>query len=153
MNFSGPLYKLLLGKKGEVADLVTQTRRLRQLTRLVRAELDSGLADHCQIAGFRPPALTLVADTPAWASRLRFRSKSLSLQLKRKYKEFQRLEYIEVRISPARLQPRTEPPAARRISRAAADNIMAMAQSIGDDPLREALLKLARHASDGEENR
>lgn len=152
MNFSGPLYKLLLGKKGEVADLVTQTRRLRQLTRLVRTELEGGLAGHCQVAGFRPPALTLVADSPAWATRLRFQSKPLVRQLKRKYKEFQALEYIEVRIYPSRLQPKSPPPPARRISRAAADNIVAMAESIGDEPLREALLKLARHASDGEDN-
>lgn len=152
MNFSGPLYKLLLGKKGEVADLVTQTRQLRHLTRLLNNELDTGLTGHCQVAGFRPPALVIVANSPAWATRLRFQSRTLVQQLKRKYKEFQKLEYIEVRIFPSRLQPRTPPQPPRRISRRATETIVAMAESIEDAPLKEALLKLARHSGANEEN-
>ncbi|MCG6886195.1 MAG: DUF721 domain-containing protein [Proteobacteria bacterium] len=132
--------------------MVTQTRRLGHLTRLLRSELDSALANHCQVASFRPPALAIVADSPAWATRLRFQGKTLAQQLKRKHKEFQRLEYIEVRIYPSRLQPRSAPPSPRRISHAAASNIISVAESLDDTPLKEALLRLARHAGSKNKN-
>ena len=66
MNFSGPLYKVLLGKKGEVEHLVTQTNELKHLTRLLQAELNPSLATHCQVARLTPPQLTVVVDSPAW---------------------------------------------------------------------------------------
>ena len=147
MNFSGPLYKFLLGKKGDVAHLVTQGRELQRLTRLLQKELDPSLAPHCRIGRFAPPQLTIVVDSPAWSTRLRFQSAGLIRQLHKKYKEFQGVSDIEVKIYPARLQRRERPAAPRQISPAAAEDITQMANSLDNPNLKQALLRLASRAN------
>lgn len=148
MDISGPLYKLLLGKKGDVADLVTEARRLSRLTRLLQNELDSALAPHCQVTRLAPPELTILTDSPVWATRLRLHASVLAKQLHEKYIEFQKVEYIEVKVYPSRHETPDPEPLPRQISSEAANSIIAMAQSLEDEPLKEALLKLAKHASE-----
>ena len=147
MNFSGPLYKVLLGKKGEVEHLVTQTRELKQLTRLLQAELDPSLAPHCHIARLTPPQLTIVVDSPAWSTRLRFQSTSLLRQLAKKHHVFHGVTNVEIKIYPARLQRRAPPSVPRHISPAAAALITDMANSIDDSGLKQALLRLASRSN------
>lgn len=143
MNFSGPLYKVLLGKKGEVEHLVTQTNQLKRLTRLLQAELNPSLASHCHVASLAPPHLTIVVDSPAWSTRLRFQSATLLRQLARKHPIFQDVSHIEIKIYPARLQRRAPPSIPRHITPAAAEVITDMANSIDDPELKQALLRLA----------
>ena len=147
MNFSGPLYKYLLGKKGEVARLVTQGRELQQLTRLLHKVLDPSLATHCRVGRFAPPQLTVVVDSPAWASRLRFQSNGLIRQLNKKFKEFNGISSIETKIYPVRLPRRESPVIRRQISPAAAESLTQMANSIDDPGLKRALLRLASRAN------
>ncbi len=146
MNFSGSLYKFLLGKKGEVAQLVTQGRHLQRLTRLLQNELDPALAPHCYIGALTPPQLTIVVDSPAWSTRLRFQSASLIRQINKKYKEFQGVNHIEIKIYPARVQRRAPPPVPRLISPSAAKGITQMANSLDNPNLKQALLRLASRA-------
>lgn len=143
MNFSGPLYKVLLGKKGEVEHLVTQTNELKRLTRLLQAELNPSLAPHCQVARLKPPHLTIVVDSPAWSTRLRFQSTGLLRQLAKKHHIFHGVTDIEIKIYPARLQRRIPPSVTRHISPGAATVISDMANSIDDPELKQALLRLA----------
>lgn len=146
MNFSGPLYTYLLGKKGDLAQLVTQGRELQWLTKLLQKELDPSLAPHCRVGGLALPRLIVVVDSPAWSSRLRFQSSGLIRQLNKKYKEFQGISRIEVKIYPVRLPRRESPSIRRRISPAAAEGITQMANSIDDPNLKRALLRLASRA-------
>lgn len=146
MNFSGSLYKFLLGKKGEVAQLVTQGRHLQRLTRLLQNELDPALAPHCCVGGLAPPQLTIVVDSPAWSTRLRFQSTGLIRQINKKYKEFQGVSRIDIKIYPARVQRRTPPPVPRLISPGAAKSITQMANSLDNPNLKQALLRLASRA-------
>ena len=147
MNFSSPLYKVLLGKKGEVEHLVTQTNELKRLTRLLQAELNPSLAPHCHVARLTPPQLTIVVDSPAWSTRLRFQSPALLRQLTRKHQIFQGVTHIEIKIYPARLQRRAPPSAPRHISPDAATVITDMAGSIDDPGLKQALLRLASRSN------
>ena len=146
MNFSGPLYKYLLGKKGDLAQLITQGRELQRLTTFLQNELDPSLAPHCRVAGLALPRLIIVVDSPAWSSRLRFQSSGLIRQLNKKYKVFQGISSIEVKIYPARLPRRESPSIRRRISPAAAEGITQMANSINEPNLKRALLRLASRA-------
>ena len=147
MNFSGPLYKVLLGKKGEVEHLVTQTRELKQLTRLLQAELNPSLAPHCHVARLAPPQLTIVVDSPAWSTRLRFQSASLLRQLTKKHQVFQSVTNIEIKIYPARVHRPAPPSVPRHISSSAAAVISDMANSIDDPDPKQALLRLASRSN------
>lgn len=152
MNFSSPLYKVLLGKKGEVEHLVTQTNELKRLTRLLQAELNPSLAPHCHVARLTPPQLTIVVDSPAWSTRLRFQSPALLRQLARKHQIFQGVTHIEIKIYPARLQRRAPPSAPRHISPDAATVITDMANSVDDPGLKQALLRLASRSNKSTSN-
>lgn len=152
MNFSSPLYKVLLGKKGEVEHLVTQTNELKRLTRLLQAELNPSLAPHCHVARLAPPHLTVVVDSPAWSTRLRYQSTGLMRQLAKKHHIFQNVTDIEIKIYPARLQRRAPSSVPRHISSSAATVITDMANSIDDPGLKQALLRLASRSSKPPQN-
>ena len=151
MNISRALYKFLQGKKGEVAQLVTHTRFLQHLTRLLRQHLDSTLAGHVQVSDYTPFRLAVAVDSPAWATRLRFQRPALVKQLKQIHGEFQSLEEIDIVILPVRQAPPEPPPAKREISARSAAGIRAMAGSVEDGPLREALLRLASRGDGGKD--
>jgi hypothetical protein len=146
MNFADPLYKVLVRKKGDVAELVTQSRQRQHLTRLLQSALDPALAPHAWVARLEPPVLVIVVDTPALASRLRYLGPGLARQLSRKHKEFQSVGKIELRIAPARLQPRKPEPIVRHLGPEAVSSLTAMANSLEDAPLKSALLRLASRA-------
>jgi hypothetical protein len=152
MSFSGPLYKVLHRKKGEVEHLVTQTRELKQFTRLLQAELDPSLAPHCHVAQLTPTQLTIVVDSPAWSTRLRFQATALVRQLAKKHQIFQGLKNIDIKIYPARLQRRAPRSIPRQISSDAAEVITDMANSIDDTGLKQALLRLASRSNKPTEN-
>ena len=147
MSFSGPLYKVLRRKKGEVEHLVTQTRELKQFTRLLQAELDPSLAPHCHVAQLTSTQLTVVVDSPAWATRFRFQATPLLRQLAKKHQVFQSVTNVEVKIYPARLRRRTPTSIPRYISSDAAAVITDMANSIDDTGLKQALLRLASRSN------
>ena len=147
MSFSGPLYKVLRRKKGEVEHLVTQTRELKQFTQLLQAELDPALAPHCHVAQLTPTQLTIVVDSPAWSTRLRFQAATLLRQLSKKHQIFQGVTNIEIKIYPTRLPRPTPISKPRQISTGAATVITDMANSIEDTGLKQALLRLASRSN------
>jgi len=144
MNSPKPLYKLLSGKKSQVADLVTTARNLRRLNLFLASVLDQPLTDHCQIARFEGDLLVLNVDSPVWASRLRYYIPTLLSQLKQNIPYLQGLKTIKITTTPPLPQPAAAPVKQRQISESAADDIQAMADTIADPELREALRRLAR---------
>jgi hypothetical protein len=144
MNSPKPLYKLLTGEKSQVADLVTTARKLRRLNHFLASVLDQPLTNHCQIARFEGDLLVLNADSPVWASRLRYYIPTLLTQLKQNIPDLQGLKTIKITTTPPLPRPVAAPVKQRQISETAADDIQAMADTIADPDLREALLRLAR---------
>ncbi len=57
---------------GVLGELLAHARRLRDLDQRLAACLPADLAPHCRVADYRDESLTLGADSPLWASRLRF---------------------------------------------------------------------------------
>ena len=144
MKSSNPIYKLLRAQKGDVAELVTQARQLGHLSDIVQAMLEPSLADHCQLAHFDGSRMVLVADSPAWAARLRFSVNTLVSQLKQYSNKFHRLSKIEVTVRPQ--LPETPQPVVveRTISVEAAQYIEESAQGIENAELKQALQRLAQ---------
>jgi hypothetical protein len=99
---------------------------------------------HCRVSGMDGDTLVLVADSPAWRSRIHFLGDSI-------IRHFQRLdklaiERVRVRVGPAQppARPRarrsgiTEPPAA------AARALEELATEVDDEVLAASLRRLAR---------
>lgn len=63
-----------------LASLVDRARFLRQLDRDIRAGLPEPLSRHALVANLRGDCLVMLADSPTWATRLRYqRQKVLDL--------------------------------------------------------------------------
>lgn len=145
MNFPKPLHKLLSGEKNQVADLITTARKLCRLNQYILSVLDQPLTDHCQVARFEGDLLVLNTDSPVWASRLRYYIPTLLHELKQNIPDLQGLKTIKITTAPPSPEIEQSIVSERKISDAAASNITAMAESIEDTALREALLRLTRH--------
>lgn len=67
-----PLQKLLEANPQGVARLLAQTRELTALAEVMARGLSPHLLSHCRLANLRGGILVLQADSPVWASRLRY---------------------------------------------------------------------------------
>ena len=106
--------------------------------------LDTSLADHCHLAHFDGSRMVIVADSPAWANRLRFSVDTLLSQLKQYSNRFHRLSKIDVAVRP-NLPEQPQPDVVERlISVQAAQYIEEGAEAIQDSELKQAMQRLAR---------
>jgi hypothetical protein len=60
-----------------LASLVQRARFLRQLDRSIRASLPETLSRHVQVANLRGDCLVMLADSPTWATRLRYQRQAV----------------------------------------------------------------------------
>lgn len=129
--FTGGILPRLLGRQRQLADLQGQLASL----------LPPPLEAHCKLLNLRGTSLILAVDSPLWANRLRFQTRTLLQQLSQ-------LESVTVRTIQVRI--RTEPGPGRekpkRISRISAENARLLEQTahaLKDERLRAALLRVA----------
>lgn len=115
----------------------------RQLLQTIRARLGPPLDAHCLYAALEEGKLTLVTDSPAWASRLRFQTLELTAELSSTQGE---IEACRVRVQPLAVARRAldvERPRAR-ISPATVSLLRQAAEAQGDTELGRALCRLAQ---------
>lgn len=130
----------LLGQ-GPAASLLARARSLASLQDRIRRLLPEPLGAHCTVSNLRRGTLSLTADSPAWAARLRFLAPQLQRQL-----GSDRIRTVRVRVRPAADAPRPGPPARRaRLSAGAGELVERTAARIEHPALRTALRRLAAH--------
>jgi hypothetical protein len=123
--------------------LLTLIDGQRQLLQTIRARLTPPLDAHCLYATLEEGKLTLVTDSPAWASRLRFQAPELTANLGSIQGE---IAACQVRVQPlavARRAPDVARPRAR-ISPATASLLRQAGEAQGDTELGRALCRLAQ---------
>jgi len=141
MNKPLRIDKLLGGSK--YASLLSRARALMILEAQIRELLPAPLNEHCRLLAVRDETLVLAADSPVWASRLRFHAPLLVKQLSglRTVK----LRTVRVRVRPP--EKTTAAPASRRTANrcgaAGTAAIQQAAQTVSDLELKTALLRLA----------
>ena len=143
MNSPRQLYKFLSQKKGDVADLITQTRINQKLSKNLNNLLDPILVDHVSLATIRAQTLVLITPSAAWASRARYFSPVLLQKLQNNSHIFGDIKKIEIQLQPPTQNSTSAPPAPRYVSDSAADCLNATAESIDNEELKAALSRLA----------
>lgn len=111
----------------------------RALLIQVRELLPGDVARHCVAAQLRDQRLTLHADSPVWATRLRYLTAQILGLLQREHPS---LRWIKIKL----VLPHSPPPARPRVARrsdAAAGIIHDSAQDTKQPQLREALQRLS----------
>ncbi|MGZ8217163.1 DciA family protein [Methylomagnum sp.] len=130
--------------KGDIlASLGSQLAEQNRLLQAVQACLPEFLASHCRHCVPKGERLLIYADTPAFASQLRFYGPSLLARLEeitgRRFREFQVRNLLSVMAPPkSKPPPALQPPTSRAVKtlRDGAAN--------SPDEIGEALLRLSR---------
>ena len=132
----------VLRSSGIARNLLSQAQDLQLLLTRVRKHLPPPLEGHCRAALIKKRQLILFADSPAWASRLRYYSRDLKSLLLR---EGMRVERVSIRVMISDTPLQQKRPAVKRLSSDSASLIRQTAEGIGDEDLSAALMRLGRH--------
>ena len=146
MNSPKPLYKYLKRNKDGVADLVTKARFMGKLNQEFLKNIPGPINLHVQLAYINGTKLHVIADSPAWATKLRFMSSHIIPTLKKNIQYFQYVKEMSVSTRPinSKIEKRkvSRP---RYISSEARSCLENMAEGLDNKDLRQALLRLAKH--------
>jgi len=131
------------------AHIRQQVTHLRVLEDALRDCLPADCCSHCRVAGIFGETLLLVADSPAWRSRLHFYSDRIISHFSNLGKS--PVHRVRIRVAAgAGIQP--QPPAPRcdpplRLPAQAAQGFASLARATEDRDLRKALERIAQRAS------
>ncbi len=135
-----PISNLLHGP-GPFRDLIARAERLLAVERLVQAELGE-LGTHCRLANIAGTRLALQADSPAWASRIRYDAPRL-LERLQQYPELARLSAVSISVAPPKASPEKAHGECNPLSDSARSTLRAAAEAVSDQALGDALRRLA----------
>jgi hypothetical protein len=133
---------------GTLTALVDHAKRLSELDRALAPLLGAELACHCRVADFRGGRLVVMADSAAWATRLRYHTPQIRGRLAEAGMTVNDLRFIvrPVTASVAGPDRRRAPPS---LSPDAAHTLESGADAISDGPLSDALRRLAANGKPG----
>ncbi len=131
-------HQILKGSNNILQSLLAQSRELTSIQEIV----DHFVNDQCVVASFKNNDLTLVTHSGALATRIRYRQRNIIAALRRSGLD---VHNLVIKVQPLEFR---EPPAEieRTLSRQSANQLAALADSIDDKPLKQALMRLARHS-------
>lgn len=145
MNFPKPLYKYLSRKNDGVADLVTKARFMGKLNEEFLKNIPSPINLHIHLAHVHGTKLHVIADTPAWASKLRFMSSHIIPTLKKNIQYFQYVKEMSVSTRPmSNKKEKVQKHRVHSISNEAKRCLENMAEGLDNSNLQESLLRLAK---------
>lgn len=130
--------------KGRLAGVIAQSDRLIRINRLLRAYLPPHLQDRARIVAITPQSWIVQTESAAWATRLRYILPGLQRQLSLELK--QAVPELKLRIEPLREARSAEPARRLTLTEQNAELIKGVAQSVNDERLGAALLRLASKA-------
>lgn len=128
------------------AHIVQRVSRLRVLEEALRDCVPAECCAHCRVAGTEGDALLLVADSPAWRSRLHFYSDRIISHFNGLGKSAVQRVRIRVAADSGIDAPRQRRDPPLRMPATTARGFAALAQETEDPALRSALQRLAAHA-------
>lgn len=134
----------IIQKSAHLQKLIQTSHNQQQIFLKIKELLEPKLAVHCISTHYSGQSLKIFTDSPVWASRFRFQSKSLIKQL---YDNHIPVNQLDVKVTPESRPPEPRKHPARRISGLAAKSLFDTADSIADKKLKAALRKLANTAS------
>ena len=131
----------ILRGTGPAGALAAEARILVRVERVVHRILGEESVSHVRAAGLSPNSLTLLADSPAWASVARFRAPDICADVR---SEIPRIRHARVAIMETETPMERRPAAERRsISPSTARVLRSVARSIDNPRLARILIRLA----------
>jgi hypothetical protein len=135
--------KLLISQK-PFAHLGNQLAAQETLLNLVRDFLPAPVDQHCIKAIPHKDVLVLLAESSAWASRLRYLGQDLLQRLKNRQVHFKRIQ-IKISVIPKPSDRKKPLKQARLLTMENAKLLRCLAESMHDEELKLALQRLSQH--------
>lgn len=82
-----------------LSDLLAGAKARIELTQCVTKYLPLAMHDHCWVTTIDDAEMTIVTDSPAWATKLRYLSRDLICKLKQE-PSLPKIRFIKVKVSP-----------------------------------------------------
>lgn len=124
--------------------LVRQAAAHKDLDRFVKSLIDQPLSSHLSLESIRDGVVTLVADSSAWAAKLRYQVPELHRLFGEK-SALSNIHTIRVKVAnPSASAPVRSPSKIRPLSPRTVAALEQSARQAGDPKLREALMRLKR---------
>ncbi len=143
-NQPSSLLALLTNYQSRLGNLYEQTQRIQDFKDKLSEHLGSPLNEHCTLANYKNDLIVMHADSPAWATKLRFSTPDIISYMQREC-HLNTLKTIRVKVVPT-IKKINRTPARRLIlSSKSTKLIRNIANSMTDHNLRNSLLKLTKH--------
>lgn len=132
------------GSADGLRKIVRQAQRLLATDQIIAAFLPENLQSHCQTAQVTATAITIIVDSAAWLTHLRYLKPQLLQQLKTQ-PQCVNLKDIIFRIQPQQMVEAVKipPTHSHRLSADSKELLRSTAEAIHHRELKTALLKLA----------
>lgn len=135
-----PIHNILHQPRSGLEDILAHVRELQNIAAVLEHIMPESLAAHTELANVRGQVLTLIADSPAWATRLRYQREMLIWRLQSELGLTVR--ELQVKVVPRQqVQSRAAP--ARRPQGAPRRHLLQAAGQEVDPELAGALRRLA----------
>lgn len=134
---------ILLGKNSPFKDIVRRASNLKNLSLLVDQFIPAEIKPHYQLANFDNGYLIIIADTSAWATKLRYHSTAIM----RNINDQKKLKIFGVKVKVKKQESKINNPqkqSENKISQNSKKAIANFASTIEDESLRESLLRLSK---------
>lgn len=142
-----PIAKFLTLQRKQSNPLILEAKRLAKVKMIINQSLDSQISEHVEVASLNKNTLTLVTDSPVWATRVRYMQNQILSQL-RKFTFTKYIHKIYIKVRPMdfyenRNQKREN---TLSLSKGSAKKMLQEIDSVKDPALKAALLRLTKHA-------
>lgn len=127
----------------DISRIISHSNSLLKLQSIIRANINPPECDHIYLASVSQDTAILYTDSPAWASKLRFRTQQL-LDIIRKYSEYPDINTIRIKVSPGLFKPEDHETDGK-LSPKTTKFLEEIANNIEDPDLKSALIRLSRN--------
>lgn len=138
----------LLGiKNAKTKSIIAKAKHISQINLIVNQLLGHQLGEHVYASSTNDDQLTLVVDSPVWATRLRYIQSEIINGLK-KFTISKNIDRILIKVRPVEFQQTPKKIVKRKmtISLSSASQMQEELDSISDASLKDSLKRILRHA-------
>ena len=126
---------------GELDKLLAHGARVAKANEALCNRLEAAVREHCRVANLKGDTAIVIADSPVWATKLRFQSGAM-LEILRD-RGFPELRSVRIKVSPVNVAREAAPRHGPQLSQSAASTLRRAAESTDDIELRAVLERLA----------
>ena len=138
----------LLGSRNtKTKSILLEAKFISQINLIVNQLLDHQLGEHVYASSIDKGQLTLIVDSPVWATRLRYLHSEIINGLS-KFTISKNINRIDVKVRPMEFRPKPKKITKRKmsISLESASQMQQEIDAISDSSLKDSLRRILRHA-------